>query len=103
MSSRRAVGVFCPISALPSQSGVGNLGPSAYRFVDWLAKAGQTYWQILPLTIPDSLGSPYASPSSQAGNWMFISVEKLITQNRFSDPGLPAENHTPIRHREVAR
>lgn len=103
MAIRRAVGVFCPISALPSQSGVGNFGPAAYRFVDWLAAAGQTHWQILPLTIPDSLGSPYAPPSSQAGNWMFISIEQLVKQKRFPDPGLPPENHRSIRHRQVAR
>jgi len=45
----------------------GRLGPEAFRFVDWLAEAGQTIWQILPLTPPDESGSPYRSASAFAG------------------------------------
>lgn len=45
----------------------GTLGPAAHAFVDWLAAAGQSWWQVLPLTPPDGHGSPYASPSAFAG------------------------------------
>jgi 4-alpha-glucanotransferase len=51
------------VASLPG----GRLGPEARRFVDWLADAGQSWWQVLPLTPPDRHGSPYASPSAFAG------------------------------------
>ncbi len=75
---RRSSGVLLPISALPSSGPIGDFGPAAFAFIDWLAAAGQHYWQILPLLLPDSHGSPYASPSGMAGNWMLISQTKLI-------------------------
>ncbi len=75
---RRRAGIFCAVSSLPSRGGIGDFGPSAYQFVDWLAAAGQSYWQILPLTLPDAFGSPYASSSSRAGDWKLISPELLV-------------------------
>ena len=51
------------VTSLPD----GRLGPGAHAFVDWLAEAGQGWWQVLPLTPPDGHGSPYASPSAFAG------------------------------------
>ena len=45
----------------------GRLGDEAYTFVDWLAAAGQSWWQVLPLGPPDDVGSPYASSSAFAG------------------------------------
>lgn len=83
---RRQAGVLLPISALPGDFGIGDFGPSAYRVLRWLAKAGQSYWQLLPLTIPDNVGSPYASPSMMAGNWLLISPELLVR-----DKFLPAK------------
>ena len=59
--SERAAGILMPISSLPSEYGIGCFSKSAYEFVDWLKKAGQSYWQILPLG-PTSYGdSPYQS------------------------------------------
>jgi 4-alpha-glucanotransferase len=58
----RAAGVQLHLTSLPS----GRLGAEAYRFVDWLAAAGQSYWQILPLNPPDRHGSPYRSSSAFA-------------------------------------
>ncbi len=52
--SERAAGILMPISSLPSEYGIGCFSKSAYEFVDWLKKAGQSYWQILPLG-PDQL------------------------------------------------
>ena len=49
--SERAAGILMPISSLPSEYGIGCFSKSAYEFVDWLKKAGQSYWQILPLRL----------------------------------------------------
>ncbi|MBR5508849.1 MAG: 4-alpha-glucanotransferase, partial [Lachnospiraceae bacterium] len=76
----RAAGILLAISSLPSKYGIGCFSKSAYDFVDWLKKAGQTYWQILPLG-PTSYGdSPYQSFSTFAGNPYFISLESLIEE-----------------------
>ena len=78
--SNRAAGILMPISSLPSEYGIGCFSKSAYEFVDWLKKAGQSYWQILPLG-PTSYGdSPYQSFSTFAGNPYFIDLETLIEE-----------------------
>lgn len=80
MIERRASGILLPVSSLPSKYGIGCFSKSAYEFVDWLKKAGQSYWQILPLC-PTSYGdSPYQSFSTFAGNPYFISLESLIEE-----------------------
>ncbi|MBQ9632649.1 MAG: 4-alpha-glucanotransferase, partial [Lachnospiraceae bacterium] len=76
----RASGVLLPIFSLPGKYGIGCLSKGAYEFVKYLKKAGQTYWQILPVG-PTSFGdSPYQSFSTFAGNPYFISLESLIRQ-----------------------
>lgn len=73
----RASGILMPISSLPSPYGIGTMGKEARKFIDFLADAGQTYWQILPIC-PTSYGdSPYQSFSSFAGNPYFIDLEEL--------------------------
>ena len=73
----RTSGVLMPISSLPSPYGIGTMGKAARKFVDFLEKAGQTYWQILPIC-PTSYGdSPYQSFSSFAGNPYFIDLDYL--------------------------
>lgn len=70
----RSAGVLLHPSSLPSQAGVGDLGPGAYKFVDFLVAAGQEWWQVLPLN-PVGYGySPYQSPSAFAGNPLLISI-----------------------------
>ncbi len=64
MQIRRSSGVLLHVSSLPG----GRLGREAYRFVDWLAAAGQSWWALLPLGPPDSTGSPYASSSAFAAH-----------------------------------
>src|SRR3954451_21773768 len=64
----RASGVLLPVSSLPR----GKIGHEALRFVDWLADAGQRWWQILPFGPPDRFGSPYASASAFAGSPTWI-------------------------------
>ncbi len=77
---KRAAGILLPITSLPSNYGIGCFSKSAYDFIDWLKKAGQTYWQILPIG-PTSYGdSPYQSFSTFAGNPYFISLEALIEE-----------------------
>jgi 4-alpha-glucanotransferase len=63
-SPARSSGVLLHITSLPS----GRLDEEAYRFVDWLVEAGQSWWQLLPVHIPDELGSPYSSRSAFAGH-----------------------------------
>ena len=73
----RTSGVLMPISSLPSPYGIGTMGKQARKFVDFLVKGGQKYWQILPIC-PTSYGdSPYQSFSSFAGNPYFIDLEYL--------------------------
>ncbi len=80
MLDNRSSGILLPISSLPSKYGIGCFSKEAYKFVDDLKKAGQKYWQILPLC-PTSYGdSPYQSFSSFAGNPYFIDLEELVNE-----------------------
>ena len=74
----RSSGILMPLSSLPSPYGIGTMGKAAFQFVDFLASAGQKYWQLLPLG-PTSYGdSPYQSFSSFAGNPYFVDLDLLI-------------------------
>lgn len=73
----RTSGILFHISSLPSEYGIGTFGKEAYRFVDFLEKAGQTYWQILPIGITGYGDSPYQSFSSFAGNPYFLDPDLL--------------------------
>ena len=76
----RAGGILLPITSLPSKYGIGCFSKEAYEFVDFLAEAGQKYWQILPLG-PTSYGdSPYQSFSTFAGNPYFIDLDALAEE-----------------------
>ena len=73
----RRAGILMPISALPSNEGIGTLGEQAYAFIDWLKKAGMKIWQVLPL-LPTGYGdSPYQSCASDALNFYFIDLKTL--------------------------
>lgn len=74
----RESGVLLPVTSLPSKYGIGCFSKSAYQFVDFLKKAGQVYWQILPLGPTGYGDSPYQSFSTFAGNPYFIDLEDLI-------------------------
>ncbi|MBI4870233.1 MAG: 4-alpha-glucanotransferase [Candidatus Riflebacteria bacterium] len=79
MSFPRSSGVLLHPTSLPSGFGIGDLGPEAYKFVDLLASAKQSLWQLMPLG-PTSFGdSPYQCLSSCAGNTMLVSPQKLIS------------------------
>ena len=74
---KRSAGILLPIFSLPSNYGIGTLGKEAYKFVDFLKKAKQSYWQILPIG-PTAYGdSPYSPYSLYAGNPYFIDLDML--------------------------
>ena len=73
----RTSGVLMPISSLPSPYGIGTMGKAARKFVDFMKKGGQKYWQILPICPTGYGDSPYQSFSSYAGNPYFIDLEYL--------------------------
>ena len=73
----RTSGILMPVSSLPSPYGIGSLGAEAYRFVDFLAAAGQRYWQILPIGPTGYGDSPYQSFSAFAANPYFIDLDAL--------------------------
>src|SRR3954452_15872704 len=76
----RSAGILLHITSLPSAFGIGDLGPGAIAFADFLNRSGQTFWQLLPLN-PTSAGqgfSPYSASSSMAGNPLLISPELLV-------------------------
>ncbi len=77
MPSERASGILLHPTALPSQGGIGDFGPAAYKFADWLATARQSAWQILPLQPVGCGNSPYSCLSAFAGNVLMISLERL--------------------------
>lgn len=82
---RRAAGILCHPTSLPSQYGIGDMGKGAFDFIRFLFKARQRYWQILPLTMPlDGALSPYQSQSAFAGNPALISLGKLVQQGLLS-------------------
>src|SRR5690554_410304 len=85
--NERASGILMHITSLPSAFGVGDLGPEAKEFIDFLYETKQRFWQILPLnpTTAQSAYSPYSSVSSRAGNTMLISPELLVKEGLLKD------------------
>ena len=79
MIKKRGSGILFHITSLPSIYGVGDLGPEAYKFADFLSEAGQSHWLILPLNETSLTGenSPYHSFSTFSGNTLLISPDIL--------------------------
>ena len=73
----RLTGILLHPTSLPSRGGIGDFGPIAYNFLDFLASARQGLWQVLPLNPPANGNSPYSSTSAFAGNPLLISLERL--------------------------
>jgi 4-alpha-glucanotransferase len=77
MSLPRAAGILLHPTSLPARGGIGDFGPAAYQFVDFLASARQGLWQVLPLGPLGYGNSPYSSTSAFAGNPLLVSLERL--------------------------
>lgn len=95
MLSQRSSGILLHPTSLPSHGGIGDFGPAAYEFLEWLAAARQTLWQILPLGPVAYGNSPYSCTSAFAGNVLLISLERLADRGLIerSQVGvLPAED-----------
>src|SRR5580692_3712527 len=74
----RSTGILLHPTSLPARGGIGDFGPAAYEFLDFLASARQGLWQVLPLGPPANGNSPYSSTSAFAGNPLLISLERLV-------------------------
>jgi 4-alpha-glucanotransferase len=84
----RRSGILMHPTSLPGRFGIGDLGQAAYAFVDFLAAAGQSYWQVLPLSPTGYGDSPYQGLSAFAGNPMLISPEKLVEAGHLTEEDL---------------
>jgi 4-alpha-glucanotransferase len=103
---RRCSGILLHITSLPSSYGIGDLGPEAYRWADFLAETKQGIWQILALnpTDPAYGNSPYQSVSAFAGNPLVISPELMVREGFLEQPdieNLPGYQAGPIDYTAV--
>src|SRR5215217_314672 len=90
MPFQRASGVLAHPTSFPGPHGIGDIGDAAFRFVDWLAVAGQRFWQVMPLGPTGYGDSPYASPSAFAGNPLLISLSWLAGEGLLGERDLRA-------------
>ncbi|MEO8343844.1 MAG: 4-alpha-glucanotransferase [Gallionella sp.] len=98
MLTDRASGILLHPTSLPGEFGAGDFGSHAYRFVDWLVSAGQTYWQVLPLGEIGPGNSPYMSSSAFAGNILLIDLAELSSHGWLSSEELtPHPDFRPDR------
>src|SRR3954452_8148036 len=86
----RAAGILLHPTSLPGPYGIGDLGPEAFRFADWLAACGQRIWQVLPLGPVGYGESPYQLSSAFAGNPLLIGLDKLGADDPLP-PAFPEE------------
>ncbi|MBN1485426.1 MAG: 4-alpha-glucanotransferase [Chloroflexia bacterium] len=111
MKFPRRSGILLHPTSLPGRFGIGDLGEQAYRFVDFLARAGQAYWQVLPLGPTGYGDSPYQTLSVMAGNPLLISLERLVELGHLGEgdlgdaPAFPEErvDYGPVIDYKTAR
>ena len=90
-------------TSLPGRFGVGDLGPLAVAFLDFLAACGQRWWQTLPVGPIGPGNSPYSSPSSFAGNGLLISPDRLVEDGLLVEDDLDELPEFPADHVDFAR
>jgi len=95
MPFSRSSGILLHPTSLPSRFGIGDLGPEAFSFVDFLAASGQRLWQVLPLGPTGYGDSPYMCFSAMAGNPLLISLEILKDKGLLDDEDLQALRNYP--------
>lgn len=93
----RTAGILLHVTSLPGPYGIGDLGPIAHRWIDTLAEARQTWWQVLPLVPAGAGDSPYAGASAFAGNPLLVSPESLIKDGLLRWQDLPNARFTEGR------
>src|SRR3954470_13643816 len=100
----RASGILLHPSCLPSRGGIGDFGPAAYSFLDFLTAAKQTLWQILPLAPVGYGNSPYPGLSAFAGNAFLISLERLAEHGWLSPDRLRSlpQEVAPVNYEQVS-
>lgn len=91
---KRESGILLAISSLPGKYGIGDFGVEAYNFVDFLEKAGQKNWQILPLGITGFGDSPYQSFSAFAGNPYFIDLDEFVKLGFLTEKDIESADFT---------
>lgn len=96
MTDSRQSGILLHITSLPGPYGIGDLGSPAYRFADFLQSAGQKLWQVLPVVPTGHGDSPYASPSTFAGNALLISPEMLQSDGLLTAEDLASAPNFPV-------
>lgn len=102
--NKRASGILLHPTSLPGKYGMGALGKEAKAFIDFLSRARQTYWQILPLGPTGYGDSPYQCFSSNAGNPYLIDIDELVADGLITDadiPELTVEDETRINYGDV--
>lgn len=96
-------GILLPLSSLPSPYGIGTLGKEAYKFIDFLKKSNQSYWQLLPLCPVGKGNSPYSSYSSFAGEILYIDLDMLIEDGHLTKEDIPeADFPKNVNYKSVA-
>uniref|UniRef100_UPI003D7FC973 4-alpha-glucanotransferase n=1 Tax=Pedobacter sp. TaxID=1411316 RepID=UPI003D7FC973 len=103
---QRAAGILMPVFSLPSVYGIGDFGAEAKCFIDFLAAAGQRFWQVLPLNPVNASQaySPYSSQSVMAGNILFLSPELLLQQGLLDEADLNGQQlkrSTAVNYKKV--
>src|SRR6202045_1512128 len=92
MSFPRASGILLHPTSLPARGGIGDFGPAAYEFADFLASARQGVWQVLPLGPVGHGNSPYSSISAFAGNPLLVSLERLADRGWIDRAKVPGKS-----------
>src|SRR6185295_20379456 len=85
MNFPRSSGILLHPTSLPGPFGIGDFGPAAYVFADFLEASGQSLWQVLPLGPTGQGNSPYACYSAFAGNTLLISPEQLVAEGLLAE------------------
>jgi 4-alpha-glucanotransferase len=88
---QRRAGVLAHITSLPGPHGIGDFGPAAFQFADWLHRAGQRVWQLLPANPIGPANSPYQSVSAFAGSPLMVALEPLVERGWLPSVVLPLE------------
>jgi len=97
MELHRSSGILLHLSSLPGMFGIGDVGASAYHFVDWLVDGGQSLWQLFPLCPIGYVNSPYMALSAFAAEPLFIYLVELKDQGWLAESDLQFSENNPHR------